>query len=68
MVINCRIKIAQKFVSVLTIFSLISILIITTNPVSACHYTLDTFESDYTTKKDDFFKGETIYSKGNAYG
>ena len=68
MVINYRIKIAKKFVSVLTIFSLISILIITAIPVSACHYTLDTFDSDYITKKEDFFKGETVYGKGNAIG
>ena len=63
-----KIKIAKKIIAVLTIFCLISVLIITANTVSACHYTLDTFESDYTTKKDDFFKGETVYGRGNAYG
>ena len=68
MVINYNIVIAKKFVSVFTVFSLISILILTANTVSACHYTLDTFESDYSTKKDDFFKGETVYGRGNAYG
>ena len=43
-------------------------MILTTNPVSACHYEVGTFESDYTTAKTSFFKGEIVYGRGNAYG
>ena len=68
MVIKQRNKINKKFVSVLTILSLTSILIITAIPVSACHYKIGTFEDDYTTSKDSFFKGEIVYGKGQAYG
>lgn len=51
----------MKLVSILTIFSLILVLVITAIPVSACHYTVDTFEDDYTIPKDDFLKSETVY-------
>lgn len=61
-------KIAKRYVSVMIALGLISVLIITANPVSACHYTIRTFEDDYTTSKDSFFKGETVYGKGEAYG
>ena len=56
----------KKFLLILTILSLI--LIVTQNPVSACHYEIGTFEDDYTTSKDSFFKGEIVYGKGEAYG
>ncbi|UCF49842.1 MAG: hypothetical protein JSU91_08855, partial [Thermoplasmatales archaeon] len=63
-----RKKIDKKVVSILTIFSLISILIINAIPVSACHHSVGTFEEDFETPKVSFFKGETIYGLGNAYG
>ncbi len=66
--IKNRKKISRKFVSILAIFSLISILTITAIPVSACHYTIGTFEDDYETLKDSFFKGEIVYGMGEAYG
>ena len=66
--IKYRRKIAKKIVSVLTILSLLSILIISAIPVSACYFTIGTFEDDYTTSKDSFFKGEIVYGKGQAYG
>ena len=47
-----------KIVLSLVTISLISIQIFTAVPVSACHYTVDTFESDYITPKDSFFKGK----------
>lgn len=68
MVIKFRKKSIKKLVSVFTILSLISILVITANTVSACHYKIGTFEDDYTTSKDSFFKGEIVYGKGEAYG
>jgi len=68
MIIKHRKKITKKLVSLSTILSLISILVINANPVSACHYTIGTFEEDYTTSKDSFFKGEIVYGKGEAYG
>ena len=62
------IKYRKKYVSILTVFSLISILILTASTVSACHYNLGTFESDYETSKDSFFKGEIVYGMGEACG
>jgi hypothetical protein len=61
-------KTHRKITSYLMVISLVSILIFTADTVYACHYTVDTFESDYTTPKDSFFKGEIVYGKGNAYG
>jgi len=58
----------RKSVSVLVVIGLISVLILATDSVSACHYVVGTYESDYTTQKGSFFKGETIYGRGNAYG
>ena len=58
----------MRFVSILTIFSLISIVLVTALPVSACHYTIGTYEEDYTTQKNEFLKGEILYGRGNAYG
>ena len=68
MVIKQRKKIIKKSVPVLTILSLISLLIINANPVSACYYKIGTFEDDYSTSKDSFFKGEIVYGKGETYG
>jgi len=65
MVMNMNIK---KYVSALVVIGLISLIILTTTPVSACHYEVGTFESDYTTTKNSFFKGEIVYGMGNAYG
>ena len=56
-----------RFVSILSIFILFSMFLITTIPVSACHYTVGTFESDYETSKESFFKGKMVYCRGNAY-
>jgi len=64
MVINMN----KKSVSALVVMGLISVIIFTAGPVSACHYEVGTYESDYTTTKNSFFKGETIYVMGNAYG
>jgi uncharacterized repeat protein (TIGR02543 family) len=66
--IRIRKKTNAKIISSLVTISLVSILIFTAIPVSACHYTVDTFESNYTTPKDSFFKGEVVYGRGNAYG
>ena len=68
MIAKYRIKINKKFVSIMTIFSLISTLIITANPVIACHHSVGTYEEDFETSKVSFFKGETIYGLGEAYG
>lgn len=66
--INNRKKISRKFVLLISIFSLISVLTLTAIPVSACHYKIGTFESDYETSKDSFFKGEIVYGMGKAIG
>jgi hypothetical protein len=58
----------KKSVSALVVMGLISVIIFAANPVSACHYEVGTFESDYTTQKNSFFKGEIVYGRGNAYG
>ena len=58
----------KKSVSALVVIGLISVIIFTASPVSACHYEVGTFESDYITTKNSFFKGEIVYGKGNAYG
>lgn len=58
----------KKSLSILVIVGLISIMIFSTNTVSACYYEIGTFESDYTTTKNTFFKGEIVYGRGNAYG
>ena len=58
----------KKSVSVLVIIGLILVIIFTAGPVIACHYEVGTFKSDYTTTKNSFFKGETVYGRGNAYG
>jgi len=63
-----NIKIRMKLVSIFTIFSLISIILITALPVSACHYTIGTYEADHSTPKNEFVMGETVYCRGNAYG
>ncbi|KYK25118.1 hypothetical protein AYK24_05275 [Thermoplasmatales archaeon SG8-52-4] len=52
------------FVSILI---LLTILLVIAIPVNACYYKVGTFESDYTTYKISFFKGETVYGKGNLY-
>jgi len=61
-------KLRMKCVSFLTIFSLISLVLVTALPVSACHYTIGTYEDDYTISKNEFLKGETVYGRGNAFG
>lgn len=66
--IKNRKKISKKIVLLLAISSLISVITLTAIPVSACHYTIGTFESDYETTKDSFFKGEIVYGMGEAVG
>ena len=61
-------KISKKAVSLLAIFSLISILSITSTPAIACHNTIGTFEEDFETEKDSFVKGETVYGMAEAFG
>jgi len=68
MVVEYGKKIGKKFVSMLTISSLIAILTMTAISVSACHYTIGTFEDDYETSKNSFFKGEIVYGRGEAIG
>jgi hypothetical protein len=65
MVINMNKK---KSVSALVVIGLISMIVFTAGPVSACHYEVGTFESDYTTIKNSYYKGEIVYGRGNAYG
>ena len=57
----------RKFVTILVLIGLISVVIFTTGPVSACYYEVGTFQSDYTTTKNSFYKGEFVYGKGSAY-
>ena len=52
----------------LQFFSLISIVIVTGLPASACHFTVGTYEANYITFKNEIFKGNILYGKGNAYG
>ena len=66
--IKNRKKISKKFVTILAIFSFIAVLTITAIPVSACHYTIGTFEEDYETEKDSFIKCETVYGMVEAFG
>ncbi|KYK32259.1 MAG: hypothetical protein AYK22_01910 [Thermoplasmatales archaeon SG8-52-3] len=61
-------KITRKLISLLTVYCLLSILIISAITVSACHHTVGTFEEDFETSKDSFFKGEIIYGLGQAFG
>ena len=58
----------KKSLSALVAIGLISVIIFASNTVSACHYEVGTFESDYVTTKNSFYKGEIVYGKGNAYG
>ncbi len=58
----------KKSVSALVVIGLLSVIIFTTGPVSACHYEVGTYESDYTTSKNSFFIGETVYVMGSEYG
>ncbi len=58
-------KIGANFISSILVFSVISIIIIST-PVIACSYTVGTFEEDYSTSKISFYKGETVFGKGTA--
>ena len=62
--INNKAKV--RFIYTLTTLSLISVLITAAIPVNACYYTVGSFEEDYTTEKDNFFKGEIVYGKGTA--
>ena len=59
-------KFAPSFTSIMFIVSAIFTIILISNPVSACYYTVGTFENDYTTSKISFFIGETVYGKGTA--
>jgi len=54
------------FVSILTIFILLTMFIVIAIPVSACYYIVGTFESDFSTSKDSFFNGQTAYCKGGG--
>jgi LPXTG-motif cell wall-anchored protein len=58
----------KKSISALVVMGLISVIIFTAGPVSACHYEVGTYENDYASTKNSFFKGETVYVMGNAYG
>ncbi len=53
---------------VLTLFilSLFSIVVFFSYPVSACRYSVGTFESDYSTSKTSFCVGDTVFGKGTA--
>jgi hypothetical protein len=54
---NCKSRMIRiRFVSILSIFILFSMFIIITIPVSACHYTVGTFDSDYETSKESFLR------------
>jgi len=66
--IKNRRKSLKKIVLLLAIFSLISILSISAIPVSACHYTLGTFEEDFETEKTSFVKCETVYGMAEGVG
>lgn len=65
--LNSLKKFKIGFISILTIFILLTMFIVIAIPVSACYYTVGTFESDFTTSKDSFFNGQTVYCKGEAY-
>lgn len=68
MIMKNKGKNPKKIILILTIIALISILSITAVPVSACHYTLGTFEEDFETEKDSFSKCETVYGMAEAVG
>lgn len=65
--INKLLRLKTGFLAILTIFIVLAMFIIIAIPVSACYYTVGTFESDYSTSKDSFLKGQTVYGRGNAY-
>ncbi|MDH7506658.1 MAG: PKD domain-containing protein [Candidatus Thermoplasmatota archaeon] len=57
----------KKIVSVLALVTM-CLIIIGNSPVSACcYYEVGTFESDYTSAKNFFYKGEIVYGKGVAH-
>ena len=68
MTMNKHEKMRDNLISVLAIICLVLSIIIFTPSVNACHYTVGTFEGDYSTSKISFLKGETVYGRGNAYG
>jgi len=69
---NANRKIIKKFetsiISIILLISGISVVMLAAIPAIACHYTVGTFESDFTTEKTTFSIGETVYGRGNAYG
>jgi len=58
----------KKSLSIFVVAGLLLILLAVTSIASACYYEVGTFESDYTTPKNTFFKGEFVFGRGNAYG
>jgi PKD repeat protein len=59
-------KFSVSVLAILLILTALSTVLIFTIPVGACTYTVGTYESDYTTPKTSFFKGETVYGRGTA--
>jgi hypothetical protein len=59
-------KFGAPFTSTIFILSVISTILLISIPVSACYYTVGTYENDYSTPKTSFYIGETVYGKGTA--
>lgn len=65
--INSILKIKTGLLSIFTIFIVLTMFILIAIPVSACYYSVGTYESDYSTSKESFFKCQTVYGQGIAY-
>ena len=65
--INSILRFKTGYVAIFTIFILLIMFVFIAIPVSACYYKVGTYESDYSTLKESFFKGQTVYGRGSAY-
>ena len=59
-------KFGANFTSTIIVLSAISSILLISIPVSACYYTVGTYENDYSTSKISFYTGETVFGKGTA--
>lgn len=69
MIKNADINLVKKLrvgIIIAIILISISIVIFASKTTSACFYTIGTYEDDYNTEKNSFYKGEIVYGKGTA--